>query len=366
MARLQSAMEYMVTNMWMVLVVVLVIGALWLMGVFSPSNYAFATGCTLPSNFGCTFVDFNTNGILSIAVSPEIQTPINITSIGCGENSTYSNTYSYLPPIYYNLGANHTLSVQCYLKNNLAYNSVLGGTFDGYIFMNYTNIADGQNHELIGTVIAKVETVGVSKSSAPVGSSDLGSAATFGLLTGGTINSLQPVVVFGNVGATAESGGAPTVIGGTNYIGGATYANAMNDLTSALKSLPSEPCTYSVKGSWNLRGQTLLPGVYCIGGSATITKTLTLSGSGNYLFLIQGSLSTGNNANIVLQNGADPYDVIWVPNGAWSIGHNNQYFQGYVITKASGTMQDFTNVIGGVQAKSSLSVQKTVITVPSS
>src|SRR5690606_877415 len=85
-------------------------------------------------------------------------------------------------------------------------------------------------------------------------------------------------------------------------------------------------CSYSVSGCITWEGQTLTAGIYSIGQSATINGMLTLDGGGNansvFIFKIQGSLSSGAAAQVVLTNVALDCNVFWKVEGLVDLATN--------------------------------------------
>jgi Ice-binding-like len=186
---------------------------------------------------------------------------------------------------------------------------------------------------------------------------ELASAVNFALLASETIS---------NVGATVLTGGnlglyPGTVVTGitpppspnftppaTEHIADALAQQAQIDATTAWGYYLSQPAGTAEQ---TLDGLTLAPGTYStatgfgynfgfgFGDSGSMTlnagETLTLNGAGTYIFQVGNvpgfgadfgsmfggaSLSIGNGATIVLTGGATSDNIIWVVNGAVSIG----------------------------------------------
>jgi hypothetical protein len=87
---------------------------------------------------------------------------------------------------------------------------------------------------------------------------------------------------------------------------------AQTDLTAAYVNAAAQPCpsTNNFAGV-NLGGKTLVPGVYCQTTAPTLTGTLTLNGSGIYIFQIGSTLVTAPSASVVLIGGAQPCQIYW-------------------------------------------------------
>jgi hypothetical protein len=93
--------------------------------------------------------------------------------------------------------------------------------------------------------------------------------------------------------------------------------------------------------------ETLLPGVYDVGGAASITGTLTLDGNNDpdALFIIRasGAFNTSADAIVVLTNGATAKNIFWMPEGAIALGANtkiygNLFSHGAAVAGANSTI----------------------------
>lgn len=82
----QSALEYMMTYGWAILIIVIVAGVLYAMGIFSPSSSA-STTVTGFSGLGSVTAQCYANGLLRIQLGNSIGNTINITGISATSNS---------------------------------------------------------------------------------------------------------------------------------------------------------------------------------------------------------------------------------------------------------------------------------------
>jgi hypothetical protein len=142
----------------------------------------------------------------------------------------------------------------------------------------------------------------------------LGTAANFLVLAGTTVTNTGPTVIKGELGVwpgTAVTG-FPPGHSGVQHNGDAVALKAQTNLTAAYKYAATQPCpgTNNYSGV-NLGGLNLVPGVYCQTTAPTLTGTLTLNGSGIYIFQIGSTLVTASGARIVLINGAQPCQIFW-------------------------------------------------------
>src|SRR3989344_5447739 len=158
----------------------------------------------------------------------------------------------------------------------------------------------------------------------------LGTAATYGVLGSTYTNTVAGTTVGGDVGFTTGPAVAPAGVH-TNYGSGAPYSTAGTDQNSALSSLASQPCTFTfAPGPTDLSTDTAhgtigayAPGVYCTSGAGAAsigTGGITLSGSGTYIFRVNGALTAVANSAVSLAGGASACDVFWTPTQATTLG----------------------------------------------
>lgn len=163
--KLQSAMEYLMTYSWALLVIALVLVALFTLGVFNPSS-VISSQCILPAGLSCVSVYMVSNGLVSINLLQATNTPINITAWGCNANQSIKNMYcpgsvcvngaaTTANQIKMQIGANYSYNVQCW-GGTAKISSNPGSAFSGYITLNYTEFTTGFPHTVVGQLQAKV------------------------------------------------------------------------------------------------------------------------------------------------------------------------------------------------------------------
>jgi hypothetical protein len=116
---------------------------------------------------------------------------------------------------------------------------------------------------------------------------------------------------------------------------------AKSDLELLINKLNALPVTNSTHLAAFGNGETIFPGIYSIGGAASIALNLTLNGGGNSdsIFVIKanGALTAGANTNVILTNGAQARNVFWLVSGAPSFGANS-IMKGNVIAASTGAI----------------------------
>ncbi len=156
--RIQSAMEYLTTYSWAILIIAIVFAALFALGVFSPLNF-ISTQCVLPAGFSCTSIFLSGNGLMSINLLQATPQTINVTALSCNANNTFTHMQVPVNPptnqIRMQIGANYTFNFFCYAGSSI-YTANPGYFFNGYLIINYTETASGFPHTASGRVIAKV------------------------------------------------------------------------------------------------------------------------------------------------------------------------------------------------------------------
>lgn len=177
---------------------------------------------------------------------------------------------------------------------------------------------------LLLVVSTALISYGQLKAQAPV----LGTSANFALFSSnGAIKNTGLSVITGDVGT---NNGSSTNFGnvngvmhdsdGTTAIASAALTIAYNQLNAAIPNFfPA-----ALLGN----GQTLTPGTYSIGQTASLNNTLTLDGGGNpnsvFIFQIQGAFSSSAASKVVLTNGAVACNVFWKIEGLVDLATNTE------------------------------------------
>ncbi|MEM0146940.1 MAG: hypothetical protein QW091_01495 [Candidatus Micrarchaeaceae archaeon] len=154
----QSAMEYLMTYGWAILIIAVVLGALFSLGVFNAGSF-LGSQCLLQAGFSCPSLSMTTSGVLTINLLQATSAPINITAYGCNTNSTIIHMQTPNNPpsnqITMQIGSNYTFSVQCYSGASL-FSGGVGSDFNGYLIINYTNLITGFPETLVGKLFVKI------------------------------------------------------------------------------------------------------------------------------------------------------------------------------------------------------------------
>ncbi|HEY8951354.1 MAG TPA: ice-binding family protein, partial [Candidatus Dormibacteraeota bacterium] len=131
----------------------------------------------------------------------------------------------------------------------------------------------------------------------------LASAGNFAVLGATTVTNTGPSWITGLLGVAPGSAvtGFPPGVSGPQHLGDSVAGIAQTDAGIAYTNGAAQPCpATNNKTGLNLGGQTLVPGVYCQTTAPPFTGTLTLNGSGIYIFQIlpATTLITLNGASV--------------------------------------------------------------------
>src|SRR5690348_436658 len=181
----------------------------------------------------------------------------------------------------------------------------------------------------------------------------LGTAGNFAVLAGTTVTNTGPTWITGQLGVapgTAVTGFPPGTSGG-QHKGDSVATTAQTNLTAAYVNAAAQPCpgTNNFAGV-NLGGKTLVPGVYCQTTAPSLTGTLTLNGSGIYIFQIGSTLVTASGARVVLIGGAQPCQIFWQVGSSATIATSTT-FVGTIMALTSIAMQTGATLNGRALAR---------------
>jgi len=155
-AKAQSAMEYLMTYGWAILIVAVVLGALYSLGVFNGAAF-LGTSCISASGFYCTNPILSTGGVLTV-------------TIGQTTGTTFKNVYLYFVPSGTSfstsdpstsigtLSSGQQVTVSIPLRAGSPYPAAytLGTPISGYLYLQFTDIYGTTEVNKIATVLTKV------------------------------------------------------------------------------------------------------------------------------------------------------------------------------------------------------------------
>jgi len=177
----------------------------------------------------------------------------------------------------------------------------------------------------------------------------LGAAGSYSVLGHTTVTNTGATIMPGDLGI--DTGGAPVGFPPGSVGPPGTVRNAGDSLlaqnanTAAFTTL-DQGCDTTYAGTKDLVASNLVAGVYCA-GAFQLSGTLTLSGTGVWIFKSASTLITTSTANVV---GGDPCNVWWRQVSSTTLGTNTQ-LTGNVLSLASITLQTGASLNGRALAQ---------------
>ena len=138
----------------------------------------------------------------------------------------------------------------------------------------------------------------------------LGAAGSYSVLGHTTVTNTGPTTMPGDLGISiggSPVGFPPGIVGPPGTIRNAADSLAAQNADTAAFGYIDQGCDTTYAGTQDLVGLNLVPGVYCA-DAFELSGTLTLSGSGVWIFKSASTLITSGTANVV---GGDPCNVWW-------------------------------------------------------
>ena len=163
----QSAMEYLMTYGWSILIIAIVLVSLFELGIFGSNSLSGNGACISQSGYLCTKVTLATNGILSATIGSAYGA-ITLTGIACTNNSAQPTSFNTITSTQINNGETIPMSFLCPLTNN-----ALGSSFNGNLWIEYTSGTVSDQITKVGAVSLKATIPGTSGSSSGSGTQQI-------------------------------------------------------------------------------------------------------------------------------------------------------------------------------------------------
>lgn len=181
----------------------------------------------------------------------------------------------------------------------------------------------------------------------------LKTAGNFAVLSGQGVQNTGPSWISGQLGTSPNPAvtGFPPGTSGVQHTADAVALQAKTDLTGAYLRAAAAPCpaSHNLSGQ-NLGGKTLVPGVYCLTTAPVLTGTLTLNGTGAYIFQIGSALIAASGSRVSLIGGAQPCDVFWQVSSSATL-RTTSAFVGNIMALTSISMQTRATLEGRALAR---------------
>jgi hypothetical protein len=165
----------------------------------------------------------------------------------------------------------------------------------------------------------------------------LGSAGNFAVLAGTTVTNTGLSVINGNLGVspgTAITGFGPGIVNGTEDAGDVVARHAQASLNIAYNDAAGRTSVATHGLAGDISGLTLAPGLYKSTSTLSLSGTLTLQGSGVYIFQIASGLTVGSGGTVVLSGGATSANVYWQVGSSATLG-TTANFRGTILALTS-------------------------------
>jgi hypothetical protein len=197
----------------------------------------------------------------------------------------------------------------------------------------------------------------------------LGAAATYAVLAGSTITSINATVITGDVGlapGSAMTGFPPGIINGTVNVNNTAASAAKAALTIAYNDARGRTLAPIDVANADLGGRTLAPGLYKSTGTLGLTGTVTLEGDANSVFIFQvaSALTTASGSQVTLSGGVKAANVFWQVGTSATLGSTTA-FQGTIMADQSISMANGVTLTGRALARiAAVTMDAATITVP--
>jgi len=191
---------------------------------------------------------------------------------------------------------------------------------------------------------------------------DLATAGSYGLLAVEGITNTGATVVNGSVGTTGRTvvGFPPGVATGTiQAAGSAAAVQARADSLAAYtaaQAMTPDSTLAAIAGN----GEVLEAGTYKFSRTGTIEGSLTLNGTGTFVFQVAAQLITEAASEIVLVGGAVASDVFWAVGSTATLASATT-FVGNILADNTITLGLDTVVVGGLYGAESIVLDANIV-----
>ena len=201
----QSAMEYLMTYGWSILIIAIALVTLFELGLFNGSGSGLPTTCVAQSGFLCSNPSIDTNGNVLISFGQSSGSTMIVQATACTNSSTPPSANQWLQqpinnPTFSN-GATGTLGFQCKLTSN-----TIGSDFSGILWIQYQQNGVSNQEAKIGTFTAKVGT------STPINLGNTGSGSSGA--QGETLSGVYPSPTYNYNSGSGTASASATVSSG--------------------------------------------------------------------------------------------------------------------------------------------------------
>ncbi|MGC8568161.1 MAG: hypothetical protein ACP5LP_02880, partial [Candidatus Micrarchaeia archaeon] len=158
--RAQSAMEYLMTYGWAILVIAVVLGALFYTGIFNSSSM-MGTVCVAYSGFYCSNPILSTSGILNVTIGQATSMPFSnayVYFVPSGSSFESSDPNAYIGTI--QPGQQVQASIPLTAGGAFPSSYSIGTSISGQLYLVFTDVHGLTETDSIAKINVKVSTVG--------------------------------------------------------------------------------------------------------------------------------------------------------------------------------------------------------------
>ena len=217
---------------------------------------------------------------------------------------------------------------------------------------------------------------------------NLGTAGNFAILSKSGITNVPTSAVTGHIGVSPIDStaitGFPLTLDGTGtfattpQVTGNVYAanytaptpanltTAVSDMETAFTDAAGRTGPdFTERGSGDISGLTLVPGLYKWGTGVLISTDVTLSGGATdvWIFQISGGITQASAANMVLSGGALAKNIFWQTAGAVALG-TGAHLEGNVLSQTEITLEAGATVNGRLLSQTAVNLISSTVTKP--
>ncbi len=166
-SRAQSAIEFLMTYGWAIVILLAVVVILFYLGVFNPKTVSPRV-CVLPSGFACQDYKIegsdSVRGALTLVLVQNMGHTISIDEIACSENDT--PTYTSVNEELHS-GDRITLNANCTKADGTTPPNV-DEYYSGHIYVLYTDEETNVQHKAVGEIAFRVESASATPTATPI------------------------------------------------------------------------------------------------------------------------------------------------------------------------------------------------------
>lgn len=147
-------MELLVSYGWAILILTIVVGVLFMLGLFNPGRFS-PDVCSLPSGFACNSYKITNGGVLQLDLSQSTGSDITVTKFACSAQASPSPTSITNQTIRSGRHKNLTGLPNCAKKDGTYPSS--GEYYSGKLIIEYNESATSITHQITGNIAYHVE-----------------------------------------------------------------------------------------------------------------------------------------------------------------------------------------------------------------